>query len=224
MNPIECKFESVDFEAGIRRVLEITSRTAPVVVNQAALNVAGRALNNTPMTDKAGMVAQLGGQVATALRVIKSGKRKGQLGRGAKVYSTATLAAILVNAKRGAKGEKGLFGPAMRKAADALIATRKRSVGFAKTGWIPAIRTLSAVLPHPFIIARLQGISIIGQRKGVAVPAPRNSMTPVATIENMVKIAPLVGTRALEDAMNQEGRAMQAHADEEFRKLELQLK
>jgi hypothetical protein len=228
-NNTKCSFDSTEFTAAIRRVLEDTSRTIPTVVNQAALNVAGRALNETPKADKAEIQIRLGGMVAMSIQRLRKPSLTRQYKRLFNRYAQgdlgsqhdAPIAGLIVNKRLGLAGKKGLYGAQMRRAIDKLITMRKRSAGFNASGWIPAVKKLAATLPSPFIIARMQGISVIGAKKGAAIPAVQKTISPVATIFNDVKTISRIGSGALERAMGAEGAEMMKHANEKLSRIAL---
>lgn len=58
---------------------------------------------------------------------------------------TKAIIGRIINKRRGAKGLKGLYGDAMDVEVQTVLAARKRSVAFLKSGWIPAIKEFE---PH----------------------------------------------------------------------------
>lgn len=190
-------------ESAVKEMVHFSSRTITEVVNQKALNIHGRWMNNLPKADKAQIQRELG-VIARALRTTK----KGRLVGGKRIYaksatSSAPLAVLIINARRRARGEKGLTGNEMRKAIDRMVGARKRSSGFNASGNVPGIKTLAGVIRKPFIIARMSGISVVGKDKGEAIPA-KESFNPMATIINTVKSIEILGVGYLQDAIDAE--------------------
>ena len=67
--------------------------------------------------------------------------------RWQKVYSNGlSLAALIVNARRGRSGGKGLYGSEMKAAIKKMIGKRGSAVGTEKAGWWKAIRAFGAAV------------------------------------------------------------------------------
>lgn len=198
----------------IQRSLKRTSKTVPEIVNQRSLNVAGRAMNETPRADKERIVREVGevGEVARRLKVTKSGrlKRGGKIFAGSSSQTGVPLAALIINKRRASKGLKGLNGKEMERAIVKMVAGRKRSVGFEASAWIPAQRELSSRLKKPFRIGRTKGIAIYGRPKGEARPAT-SGFNASATIVNNAKEIQKVGTPALQKGIQAEEQDLKKH-------------
>jgi ribosomal protein S12 len=210
-------FHSEGFERGIRMAMDLTERSTTEELNQRAMNVAGRAMNNTKMADKAQIQRTLG-EVGRAItfKVLKSGRNAKRVMRGARLFAAANnrqggpRAALIINARRAKKGLPGLEGREMESAIRKMVGAKLRSVGFKKSGYIPAIRALARGIDKPFYIGKMQGISIRGAKKGAGSPAIR--FHQVATIENSVKdITSVPDEQALQNALDQEGNEMVQH-------------
>lgn len=95
----------------------------------------------------------------------------------------------IINARRGKRGEKGLYGKEMAQMVATVRAARLRSRAFIKSGWLWAVKTLA---PHAEKIGqpRITGpkAKTIGRAKGSAVPA-RNGWKITAKIINTVTAA-----------------------------------
>ncbi len=208
------KMDSLD--RAINRLIPFTEKTGPEIVNQRLMNVGGRAANKTPMADKVKIISELG-EVGRKIRVTK----KGKLVRGKRVYAKsarkdAPLAALIINSRRKKAGKPGLYGKQMTSAVKRMIGGKTRSVGFEKSGYFRGIRRLASTLQKPFIIANMKGISVRGQPKGEARPAPSRSLRPSAILINKVKGISKVGSQPLQDAINEEAREIVRHVEEKM--------
>lgn len=190
------KYDNRSFNAVLKKAVLESSRAAPKVINGHAMGVALKAVEATEKAD-ADRIAQILGQTGTQLNYTKKGDRlrKGQRTRGKAIIAEDSFAARIVNARRKelAGPDFLLWGNALEDAARKLIAARRRSVGFIKSGWLWAIRDLAQVVPG-FRRAASKDAKAIGQRKGVANPAKATgglfaSGTYRATIENSALIA-----------------------------------
>lgn len=210
------KLDTSGLDRAISRLIPFTEKTGPEIVNQRLLNVAGRAANKTPMADKTQIISELG-EVGRKIRVTK----KGKLVRGNRVYAQSTrkdapLAALIINSRRKKSGKPGLYGKQMASAIKRMVGGRTRSAGFERSGYIPGIKRLASTLKKPFIIGQIKGISVRGQPKGKAIPAPAKSLRPSAILENKVKAITKVGGQAMQDALNEEGREIVRHVEEQM--------
>lgn len=184
------------------------------MVNQRLMNAAGRAANKTPKADKLRIEAELGA-VGRKFRIASTGR----IIRGRKIYATgrqgAPLAALIINKRRGPG--RGLHGKAMEAAIRRMVGGRRRSVGFNTVGYFPGIKRLASTLKRPFIIARMSGISVVGQPKGRAEPAPPNTIYPSALIENSATAIVKIGGPALQEGMDEEAQEITRHIEEQMR-------
>jgi hypothetical protein len=212
------------FEEAFREYMQFTSRTLQVAINTKAYYIARRALWNTVKADQYKIISDLGGlgKVTVQNRKGKMVKRNMLFLKPAH-YHDAPLAAIIVNARLGAAGRKGLYGKAMERAIRKLLAARKRSVAFIKSGWLPAIKMLGPLSDRrkqpPIDIAARQ----VGRAKGTAKPA-RSNTHPVAEIVNLASArrdekGALIryGSGALDQAFMEETASMWAYIEEKMR-------
>src|SRR5205807_1063675 len=96
----------------------------------------------------------------------------------------APLAALIINARRGAKGQPGLRGPAMEEAINAFVASRLRSIAFLKSGWIGAIKKMIPYADRRGGPRQDRTAKEYGQAKGDAKPSVNSGFKARATIEN----------------------------------------
>jgi hypothetical protein len=132
------------FIPALRQYALLSKRTPAEVVNKKGFYIMRRAIWHTHKSDYQTMANQLG-----QLLTLKSRKFRGKKGvarptaRGQGQFNSASTApapllALIINARRGRKGLKGLFGPAMKKAFQRVFGARGRSIAFIKSGWIQA--------------------------------------------------------------------------------------
>ena len=217
---LTAEFHSEGFERGMRLAMERTEHETTEELNQRAMNVAGRAMNNTRMADK-GQIQRTLGEVGRAIsfKVLKSGKNAKRAVRGARLFAASNnkqggpRAALIINSRRAKRGLPGLEGREMESAIRKMVGAKLRSVGFKKSGYIPAIRAMASSLSKPFFIGQMKGFSIRGVKKGAGSPAIR--FHQVATIENSVMdITSRPDEQALQSALDQEGDEMVKHFSE----------
>src|ERR1035438_2687109 len=90
----------------------------------------------------------MGDELGQVLRRVASGNRMGRLtmkrGKGAtfntsnRTGAEAPLLALIINARRGRAGLKGLYGKAMADEFRKVFGARARSIAYIKSGWIEA--------------------------------------------------------------------------------------
>lgn len=132
-----------------------TKRTLAQAINKKMAWIVRRSIWYTPKADYANMGAELGQELQSRTRInrrtgkevsflsaIKSQKEK----RGSTWLpqfasdrtGTAPLLALIINKRRGLKGLPGLYGAAMKQEFRKIFGARARSIGFLKSGWLPA--------------------------------------------------------------------------------------
>ena len=94
----------------------------------------------------------------------------------------------IINKRRGARGEKGLYGKDMTKAIAVVNAARLKSRAFLKSGWLWAIKTLEPLAEKRGVPRVDRSAKRIGQAKGSAIPA-RQGWRVVSKIINTVTSA-----------------------------------
>lgn len=181
------------FQATLEKYLKVTSRTLQTAINTKAYYIARQAIWYTDKADVTRVKTGLG-QVVSVNRLTKSGKkivkRRELVLRIGK--QDAPIAALIIQKRMAAKGERSPFYGKSRAAGRALmmrmikqlLAARLKSIAFIKSGWLPAVKALA-----PFAERRGQppidtSAKQIGQAKGDARPA-LNNFNPVAQIINL---------------------------------------
>lgn len=214
-----------EFNRQLTEVAQHSSRTYPQVVNGQALAFASRAIRATEKANVEQIAVELG-QIATQRRVSKKGKVSYR-----RIFRTdlSSLAHILVNWRRKKAGENMLWGDELDAKAKRLIGGRLRAVAFIKSGWIYAIRTLSAAVGYGDRrdkLARGETAKMSGQPKGYARPA-KTAISSVVTCEiaNTALIShdgrnPLpVAERGTQKAMAETIADMRRHLEEKLGKV-----
>lgn len=142
-----------EFQRTLNKYLAITSRELPSALNHKMFFIARAASRMSPKANKATLERELG-VVGYKVKVGKRGKpltRKGKPRWERVISNSATLAALIVNARRGRAGKSGLFGAEMKAAVAKLISSRVLAIGTIKAGWWNAIRAFGrAVGQYPF--------------------------------------------------------------------------
>lgn len=207
--------------AQTERLLKVSSRTLPQILNQTALNAIGRTVNETPKADRLRIKTALG-QFIKVNRINKKGRltQKTVLAP-ANFFKQGPRLALIINARRRRHGMPGLEGPEMDKAMAKALKGRLFSSGFEASAWFPGLRTLieaiSAGGKKPFIIARMRGIATVGRAKGEATPASRISFRPKVMVINMAKGIVKVGSAALQRGIDAEAAEIKRHIEEDLK-------
>lgn len=128
-----------EFKAAAEALWLKSSRTFPGFVNGQMLKVASEAIKATDKADRQSIERELGAFGKD------SGGKSFRIKKSDWARLEGTFAAKIVNARLRARGEKTIWGRALGAAALKLIAAKKRSVAFIKSGWIPALRDLSTL-------------------------------------------------------------------------------
>jgi hypothetical protein len=193
--------------------MQVTPHSTAEVLNKKAFFITRRAVRETPATTK--------GQITSALGKITRTKTKGTLMHLSAARETykhlqgreaeAPLAALIINARRGRKGEPGLQGTAMTAAIASLIAARSRSPSFLKSGWLPAIKMLEPLVTDKrgAPSGSYRGAKQYGVAKGASMPA-RPGWKVRCVIENTVRES---GKRANDALIRKGGPALQRAFD-----------
>lgn len=199
MAGVTFKLNTKEFDRTLREYAKYSKRDVPVIVNTKAYYIARRAVAETPMADKK--------EIQDFIRR-DSGK----------------VAGMIINKRRGGRGEKGLYGKEMAKSVAAMLAFRIRARAFIKSGWLWAVKKLA---PH----AEKIGGPSLGRGKPKEAGKPKGGATPatsgwkcVAKILNTVTAAwdnrsgaGDVAQPALERAFEFERKSMLAYMERKQR-------
>lgn len=163
---LKIQVDTTEFDKKLKEYMKYSKRELSEAINQKAYYIARNAVGVTKAATKEEIKSDL-----------EAASRK---------FPRAPVAAILVNKERATKGLKGLYGSQMSAAIERFIRIRQAHRNFLRSGWIPAIRKLEALVPKrngakiPAATERA-GRSYYGGAK----PA-RPSLNPLAEIWNSV--------------------------------------
>lgn len=192
---ITFKVRDNQFRDALRRYVRVSKSAIPDIVNRKAFFIARRAVIETPTASKMLMDEELGrvfrrkGKLSVRWEAAGAGKWGLRHFKSGDARLEAPLAALIINARRGRKSLPGLFGEAMKQAMAILIAARRKSRAYLKSGWIPAIKRLEQAVKSRRGAPRMESSPRqVGQPKGSAIPAT-NGFRVRAVIENAVAAA-----------------------------------
>jgi len=153
-----------------------TRKTTPVILNQRFSNVMRRAFNFTPPknvdVERKRVRAYLRQPLATRIKLAKSGKSKGFFIKKASKNKQLQRVHLILNALRGKHGKKGFYGKQMLRASGAFVKVATLSVGFAKTFFMPIIKTMEGVVKFRGIRIRRGNLKIWNDPKSFSSAAP----------------------------------------------------
>ena len=191
---LKVKFRTEEFTRTLRRYRELSKRDPETIVNTKAFYIARRAVLETPKTP------------AEKIREFV-GLRSGQvIGR-------------IINKRRGARGERGLYGDAMAKAVGLVLAARLRSRAFMKSGWLPAIKALAPLAEKRGAPKSDRSAKVKGKDNGYARPARGAGWVARSIIANMAQArwdrgkAMEEGLAALKRAFDAETQSMKEYIE-----------
>jgi hypothetical protein len=196
------KINTREFDQTMREYMKYTKRDVQTIVNTKAYYIARRAVAETPMAESPKIRAYL----------------LGESGR---------IAGMIINKRRGQRGEKGLYGKEMLMAVKSMLAARLRSRGFIKSGWLWAVKKLAPYaekISGPSLGRGASKINTSGQPKGGATPAMEGGWSVRAKILNTVTAAwderdgaAKVAEPALARAFEFERQSMLAYIEKKLR-------
>lgn len=196
------KIDTRDFNRTLDRYRQFSRRDETEIVNTKAYFIARRAVVETIKAEK--------------------GKIKAFFDR-----NTQKVVGMIINKRRGERGEKGLYGEAMAEAQAAMMARRLRAVGFIKSGWIWCIKNLEPYVRSKRGAARQDSsVKTYGRPKGKAKPATQSGLIVKAIIQNFAESKqsttpdPLgkFGLPGLQKAIDFERDSMEKYIEEKLRK------
>src|SRR5436853_2213008 len=112
--------------------MEVSKKSPARIVNTKAYYISRKASWFTAKTSRAAIADSLGSRAGGGRLKLRPG-----------TDTDAPLAALIVQSRRAAKGQKGLYGIEMATAINQLISSRLKSIAFLRSGWLPAIRLLA---------------------------------------------------------------------------------
>ena len=183
--------DTTELRAAISAFLPESEKAAADFINETALGVANRTFNALPpglgdiAAKKKSVKAYLEqprGEVR--FKTVARRRKSGKWVRKQVKADALLLVHLLVNARRGKLGLKGLQGAAMKKASGRFKALAQTSVGFLKAVWVPVLARLNSACPLGARIPRPRGIALWSRPAGhgqakAAQPGP----SPAAYLE-----------------------------------------
>ncbi len=151
-----------NFTKTFKDYLKYTSRTLEESVLQHSYYIARNAVNTTGAA--------------------KKGQIRRDLEAPSRNYPKAQLVNIIINKSLG-KG-RGLYGAAMQTASDEFIKRRQQTVNFLRSGWLPAVKKLAALVKSKGGRS-LKGTKQHGRDKGGAY-VHKSAWTPFVELWNDV--------------------------------------
>jgi hypothetical protein len=164
-----------DFNSTLQRYMEFTKKDLAEVVNTKAFFICLKALKHTPNARASQIEREMRQKI-----IVDRAQGKTVIRRSRKGVARVNL---IVNARRKWNGDPGLQGAEMEAAALKIINARKAAVGFAKAGWVWALRDLAPYVPSASRYATAHGIRI-GSRPLGSSTAAQPGLTPAALIAN----------------------------------------
>lgn len=196
--------DAAALERDQRDLLLESIRAAVREVNQAAYNIAHEAMVHTPHGDPRAIEARLRAP-ATRVRGLSPGE------------PYPSVAAALVNARRGRRGRKGLTGAPMRRASESLIRKKKLGAYYVAAGFLEALKKLAPFVQRtrqipPYIVD-------FGLPDGDATLARLAGESVVATISNHSRGAERLAGPVAEKALAKEADELADRFEEQLERI-----
>lgn len=210
----ETKLDVREFQRALVEYIPTTKKSLAQICNERALNIAARAIPPTPKAEKQKIEA-LGVVGYTVLS--KKGTR---LKRAKAILSVGGRMRDIYVARMIKRGEnpKDLTAKEIADRVKRALGARLRSIGFIKSGWLPAMKRLGIAAGKQAKLRILGDSKTVGRDKGYAIEA-KPGFTPSATIVNMAgsltddngHALVKFGAPALQQAVNAEARELLEH-------------
>ena len=231
------KLNTSEFNRAAELYSKALRKSLPEAINRKMAWITRKSLWYTPKADYGKMAKELGQKVRVVTKTNKrTGKefttltaKKGKAWLGynnSASTAKAPLLALIINKIRGQRGQRGLYGDAMRAAFEKMFAYRARSIAFLKSGWLPALDAFRAFSGGGKGARGLPPVDKTAKqfkqpKGGGRIATPSN---PTAVIWNTAstkrdhKKALLVyGMPALQKAYNEEVDSMKEYMERKFR-------
>jgi hypothetical protein len=178
---MDFKIDTKEFNEALRQYVELSKKDAATVLNTKAFYVARRACWGTMRADKAKIAAFVDGLVQVHKERVYNEKTKRMKMRTSRTYAMsaggAPIISLVINKRRGMRGEKGLRGDDMTRAMQRQRGYRMSSIGFVASGWIAAIRVLDPKAEEKAKAMSVKGAKIYGVPKGGATFATPGNLS-----------------------------------------------
>jgi len=168
-------FDTREFDATLKEYMRHNKRDTAEICNDRAARVCQSAIKHTVKADREKIVRLLTANATMTATKIRVDRKTGRFKAGkALVQHTSgsgqnSVAARLVNYFRDREGLHAIHGKQLQEAATKLLTRRLRSIGYAKSGWIAALKQLLPWLPKK-LSASSPGVRLVSSR-GRATPA-----------------------------------------------------
>ena len=210
-----------EFDRTLKDYLAVNRRTLPESLNEKAYFIAGGAIRNTHKADADKIRSELGAAMTPVIGKRGKALKRKKLSFTGK-YSMSLAVAIVVAKLRKAGKEIPVAGK-LAEMGLALIRSRLRSVGFIRSGWLPALRRLARFSQYgklKFEMPRQYGVA-----KGGVSPATASQGDWAKVViwnsaggEAKHKQALLrYGAPGLEAAVNEETASMKSYLEKKLR-------
>lgn len=185
-----------EFQAALKQYIRHSKRDLAFIVNKRAINVAFIALRKTPTATGKRIERDLRKRISVA----------GRKGRGRPPRAALIIASGSEHAGPGGKPTPGLYGQEMANRIKRFVASRQRSRGYVKSGWLKSIRDLERRTPgrakrKPRNVQDFKRLPGEGR-------AARQGINPTAEVINHATDALKIGKRPLQEALNADAADM----------------
>lgn len=187
------KIDSTQWKAAANELFKTSSRTCVDFTNGQALKVATESIRETEKANRVQIDYEMG--VLSKQETLRGGKagQKGWVRITKRKLKEDSFAERIVAKRFQETGSWfGLKGKTLKEKARALIAAKVRSVGFIKSGWIPSVQKLSALVykKPKGLTGKVGDAKQVGQPKGFCIPAKFTLRSQIfATIGNTALLA-----------------------------------
>ncbi len=207
---IDLDVDTREYAKAVSQLNSFSSRAWPDVANNSSGNVVRRAIWNTPIADASDIESLLG---VVGAKVSVS-KKTGKFTKRGNIVKPTRQIIRIINGKRREAGLRPLTGKQMESAAKKEIAQRKRSIGFLRSGWIPALNDFKGSSRRS-----MAGGKVRGRKKGNARIARRGHDTGTV-FWNSTEGIRKQGTTALRRAFRSETRSLQRNVEKKVSKMQ----
>lgn len=180
---VSIQIDTRAFADTLKRYMEHTKKDLAEVVNTKAFFVCLKALRHTPAARASRIEREL------RHKIVLKDADENWVSSPSRARKSVSRINLIVNARRRRHGlpalvpGRGKLSSEMEAESLKIINARKASVGFAKAGWVWALKGLAHYVPTATQYAHDHGIRIGSTPLGASIPSPA-SMMPVATIIN----------------------------------------
>ena len=177
------------FDIAFKKYVSLNKRDLSYLIPYKLFRIAVSCFNLTENSDPSKIESKLGVMIlkVNKTKISKTGKvrivSKKQLAR----IDGYSLAETIIQSRQYNAGKEYLVKTELKKAAMKMIAARKASVRFLKSGWIPAIKYLKGKFKGSPGIRTIGPVKKRGVDKGGALLANMSGWNPFGEIWNSVK-------------------------------------